>query len=131
MNAKRNIRAISETIHQLETGKFNEDQIRVFLADPSPLVRVTAMNALVEQFGSSPDTVRILEEAVHETRNRGIVLMGRATVAFEAVRLLLNLDTTVADDAVKRVVEHFAASERRDLISYLQNEPRAKKLGLV
>jgi hypothetical protein len=115
------VKAIQETINRLNKGTLSDAEICEYVNDPVPLVRVNAINALVERAAQNPKLIDELIAAVSDPRNT-FSLMGVETVAHVAVSALLRTGDDRACAVARRFVDSVQEPDRSDLIQYLESQ---------
>jgi HEAT repeat protein len=96
-------------------------EIRKLLHHESPLVRVNALEAIVDPARQDLVLLNDLKLAASDPLNN-VRLMGTVSVAHVAVACLIQIGTSDSLLATRQLLEKWPEPDRKDLIWYLESE---------
>jgi len=112
------LRASQRIADRLRSGAVPVDEVRTLLHDASTLIRVNAMEALIEPARHDAALLRDLEDAARHPENQ-IRLMG-LRAAHYAIACLLRVGTREAIETATALVSGLPDPERSDVTRWLR-----------
>jgi hypothetical protein len=115
------VKDLQQLVDRVKSGKMRSDQLLALLRHESPLVRANALEALVSPARHQKGLLDELVAAALDPANR-VRLMGTISVAHVAVCCIFRAGTPEALEAANALVSAWSATDRTDLIWYLESE---------
>jgi hypothetical protein len=115
------VKDLQGLVDRIKGGTIPTAEVRGLLYHQSPLVRVNALEALVDQARHDEGLLEELIAAASNPMNH-VPLMGTISVAHVAVGCLLRVGTAKAIESAKALLGAWPESERTDLTWYLKSQ---------